>query len=98
MISCTAEMKSFVQGMLEPEESKRLGFKDGAKEVMAHPWFASINFEELQNRTIEPEFMPDITRANCETNTEDLSGEHSDFVFLVILINVLCSIIPTTPN
>ncbi len=41
---------------------------------MAHEWFNNIDFEKLVKRDIDPEFLPDITRANCETSPEDLSA------------------------
>jgi hypothetical protein len=41
---------------------------------MDHKWFLDTDFKKIEARDVEPEFLPDITRANCETNTDDLTA------------------------
>ena len=42
--------------------------------MLQHVWFQSIDISKLEEREIKPDFLPDITRANCDTNAEDLSA------------------------
>jgi len=38
---------SFLQGLLCIEASKRLGAKEGAREIKNHPFFANLNWDLL---------------------------------------------------
>lgn len=38
--------------LLKKEPTERLGDKGGPKEIMEHPWFAKINFEDLINKKV----------------------------------------------
>ena len=48
-------------GLLEKHPDNRLGGgpRDG-RDVMAHPFFASINFDKLVRREIKPPFIPTV--------------------------------------
>jgi serine/threonine protein kinase len=72
--TASEECKRFIKASLEPEEQRRIGYSNGADELLKHPWFNNLNLVELEDRTILPEFMPDITRANCHTSPDDLSA------------------------
>ena len=39
----------------------RLGYKRGAEEVKAHPFFSSINWVHLERGFIQPTFIPDVS-------------------------------------
>jgi RAC serine/threonine-protein kinase len=48
------------------DERKRLGSGlGGVKEVMAHPWFASIDWDALVHKRIKPPFKPSIRCGYC---------------------------------
>jgi len=38
-----------IKKLLEKDRTKRLGAKDGAKEILAHPWFAGTDAIKLEN-------------------------------------------------
>jgi hypothetical protein len=47
--------------LLVKDERKRLGSGlSGIKEVMAHPWFASVDWDALVHKRIKPPFKPSI--------------------------------------
>lgn len=48
-----------INKLLIKDPRMRLG-ADGGEEVMAHPWFHDIDWEELEQRNISPPFVPDI--------------------------------------
>lgn len=46
-------------GLLVADVTLRLGcMRRGAQEIMDHPWFTSLNFTELYNKTIPPPWVP----------------------------------------
>jgi hypothetical protein len=51
---------SVVEGLLKKDKSERLGFKGGAKEILAHPFFASIDATKLEAKDFKPPFIPKI--------------------------------------
>ena len=53
------ESADFINKLLERKESKRLGYKGGAKELMNHPWLKYYPWEELKSKTLLAPFIPD---------------------------------------
>ncbi|XP_041127794.1 rhodopsin kinase GRK1-like [Polyodon spathula] len=54
------EAKSFCEGLLEKDVTKRLGFKDNScDELRVHPFFSSINWRKLDAGILPPPFVPD---------------------------------------
>ncbi|KAK1168016.1 rhodopsin kinase GRK1-like [Acipenser oxyrinchus oxyrinchus] len=54
------EAKSFCEGLLEKDVTKRLGFKDNScDELRVHPFFSSINWRKLNAGILPPPFVPD---------------------------------------
>lgn len=52
---------SVLEGLLRKDPSQRLGGgKDGPSEVKGHPFFASVDWEKLFDKEIEPPFKPKI--------------------------------------
>ncbi|VDO92802.1 unnamed protein product [Soboliphyme baturini] len=63
----SGEAKSLLSGLLIKDPSSRLGGgPDDAREIMAHPFFASIDWHQLYEKNIEPPFKPEVT---SETDT-----------------------------
>ncbi|KAK6485722.1 rhodopsin kinase GRK1-like [Huso huso] len=54
------EAKSFCEGLLEKDMTKRLGFKNNScDELRVHPFFSSINWRKLDAGILPPPFVPD---------------------------------------
>jgi serum/glucocorticoid-regulated kinase 2 len=49
-IDYSDEIVDLIVGLLAKEKTKRLGFKDDGKEVLAHPFFASLDLEKLEKK------------------------------------------------
>lgn len=59
-INVSEEAKDLISKLLDKNKATRLGQSGGIDEVMAHPWFASIDREALENKSIVPAFKPTI--------------------------------------
>ncbi|KAF7281219.1 AKT serine/threonine protein kinase [Rhynchophorus ferrugineus] len=58
----SAEAKNLLSGLLVKNPQKRLGGgPDDAKEIMAHAFFSSINWKDLELKRITPPFKPQVT-------------------------------------
>ena len=57
-IQYSDEIVDLISKMLRKDRSTRLGAKEDAREILAHPWFADIDQEALLTKTMEPPFMP----------------------------------------
>ncbi|XP_063229979.1 RAC serine/threonine-protein kinase [Bacillus rossius redtenbacheri] len=67
------EAKELLGGLLVKNPAKRLGGgPDDAKEIMAHPFFSSINWTDLQLKKIPPPFKPQVT---SDTDTRYFESE-----------------------
>ena len=53
------ESADFINKLLERKENKRLGHKDGAKELMKHHWLKYYPWDELKSKTLLAPFIPD---------------------------------------
>jgi serine/threonine protein kinase len=49
-ISVSEEAKDLIEKLLDKNKETRLGFKDDVNEVLAHPWFASLDREKLMKK------------------------------------------------
>ena len=57
----TPEAKQIITDLLEVEPKNRLGYgKKGTENVKKHPFFKGIDWDELYNKKVEPEFVPKI--------------------------------------
>ncbi|XP_042345704.1 serine/threonine-protein kinase Sgk2b [Plectropomus leopardus] len=52
---------SLLEGLLERDVSKRLGGRFDLVELQEHPFFASINWDDLLARKVRPPFIPKVT-------------------------------------
>uniref|UniRef100_A0A8C9X3D6 Serine/threonine-protein kinase sgk-1 n=1 Tax=Sander lucioperca TaxID=283035 RepID=A0A8C9X3D6_SANLU len=52
---------SLLEGLLERDVSKRLGGSRDLVELQEHPFFGSINWEDLLARKVRPPFIPKVT-------------------------------------
>jgi len=57
----SAEVKDLLQGLLQKDPEQRLGSGDiGADEIKTHPWFATLDWFLLENKLIQPPFVPNV--------------------------------------
>jgi classical protein kinase C len=53
------EAKSLLQGLLERDPNKRLGSStQDASDIMGHPFFRDINWDDLRAKRITPAYKP----------------------------------------
>jgi len=61
------EAQSLLKGLLERDETKRLGGgKDDYKEIQTHPFFAPIDWDKLYAKKITPPFVPEQQKGDDE--------------------------------
>lgn len=68
--------------LLEKDEKKRLG-TNGCEEIMAHPWFKSLNWESIISDTKKPPYTPpkDVNAApQSEIGTFHEDKKHQETV------------------
>lgn len=56
------EARTLLSGLLAKVPKERLGGgPEDVKDITAHPFFASINWKDLENKKITPPFKPQVT-------------------------------------
>ena len=67
----STDSADFINLLLKRKEEKRLGYKNGASELMNHPWLKYYPWSELKNKTLLAPFIPDqidnFDRHYCES-------------------------------
>ncbi|XP_026481821.1 RAC serine/threonine-protein kinase-like isoform X1 [Ctenocephalides felis] len=67
------EAKSVLSGLLAKNPAARLGGgENDVRDIMAHPFFSSINWTELEQKQIMPPFKPQVT---SDTDTRYFDSE-----------------------
>lgn len=56
--------KDLITKMLEKDCKKRIGAKGGMDEVLKHPYFKYVNFDELMSKNLLPPYKPDLEGGN----------------------------------
>ena len=59
-IKFSDELMDIVEKLLIKDPKKRLGAKNGAKEVLSHPFFNDIDIDALYEKKLKPPFIPDF--------------------------------------
>ena len=59
------DAKNIISKLLEKDPNNRLG-KNGLKEIQKHPFFSSINFEDLKKKKVKCPFKPEIITEDSE--------------------------------
>jgi serine/threonine protein kinase len=75
----------FINQLIHRKSEKRLGSKEGAKELMRHPWLKYYPWEELIKKNLKAPFVPD-KRDNFDKNycdsidkiSQDTKGRYED--------------------
>ncbi|KAH8695386.1 putative camp-dependent protein kinase-like protein [Talaromyces proteolyticus] len=68
----STEGRNFVKGLLNRNPKHRLGAKDDAKELMAHPFFHDVDWEALGRKEVIPPFKPKL---KSESDTSNFDPE-----------------------
>jgi serine/threonine protein kinase len=60
-INMSDECKDFITKLLNKNPDERLGTKTGIQELQDHPFFESINFDDLLNKKNKAPFIPKLS-------------------------------------
>ncbi|WVZ07566.1 hypothetical protein V8G54_020912 [Vigna mungo] len=67
----SSEAHSLLKALLQKEATKRLGCgARGVEEIKGHKWFKQINWRKLEEREIQPSFIPEVAGTHCVANFE----------------------------
>lgn len=58
-----------LQALLTKDPNQRLGsLESDAAEIMAHPYFEDVNFEDVENLLVQPPYVPELTSEHDFSN------------------------------
>jgi serum/glucocorticoid-regulated kinase 2 len=60
-ITLSEESKDVIRKLLEKNPKKRLGSQSGIEEIKSHPFFASIDFNLVEQKKMKAPFVPELT-------------------------------------
>ncbi len=66
-------LQDLINRLLEKDMDKRLGSEGGVEEIIAHPFFAELDIDDLMARKIEPDFVPKINPDKYDVSNFDES-------------------------
>jgi len=61
----STKARDLVQQLLNRDPNKRLGSKDGAIELMQHPFFKDIDWKKLSKKQVIPPYKPKVKNNTC---------------------------------
>ncbi|KAG6604575.1 AGC/AKT protein kinase [Phytophthora cinnamomi] len=65
--------RSLISKLLNRDPARRLGGgPNGGRDIMAHPFFESIDWDKLMRKEIEPPFVPDVSSVDDITNVPEM--------------------------
>jgi len=70
---CSREGMFVLMGLLERDTTRRLGCKpngEGFEELKKQAWFKNFDWDRLEDKELEPPFVPDSKRANFDATHE----------------------------
>lgn len=56
--------RNLLEGLLQKDRTKRLGFTDDFTEIKTHMFFSPINWDDLNAKKLTPPFNPNVTGPN----------------------------------
>jgi len=74
-IKISADAQSLITKLLNRSPESRLGSKSGLDEIMAHPFFANIDFNQVYERKLNSPFKPEV---NNKLDVGNFSSEFTD--------------------
>ena len=60
------------------DKTKRLGYKDGGKEVLSHPFFADLDIQKLEKKQVVPPYKPEISKEFLDTKFFNVKSDAKD--------------------
>mmetsp|Transcript_20983 Transcript_20983/g.20102 ORF Transcript_20983/g.20102 Transcript_20983/m.20102 type:complete len:183 (+) Transcript_20983:583-1131(+) len=79
-IEYSDEIESLINQLLLKDKTKRLGYQNDGEEILAHPFFASLDINKLLAKQLEAPFKPDLSKDtidvkffNAKQGAQDLS-------------------------
>ena len=66
--------------MLDKNAATRLGTVNGVEQIKEHEWFKEIDFKKLENRELEPPFVPDVSEDKFDVTNFDTQFTNEDAV------------------
>lgn len=70
-IHMSEECKDFISKLLAKDPNQRLGRKGGQKEVLAHPWFKSLNVDTLMKKKMTAPYKPTLSKNKFDVTAFD---------------------------
>ena len=71
-VAVSDQAKDFIRKLLERNYSNRLGNSaTGPQDVLNHPFFASLDMNQVQQRTVKPEFIPPRQKNDADARNFD---------------------------
>ncbi|KAI0784196.1 kinase-like protein [Abortiporus biennis] len=70
---CSQDGQDFLRGLIERNPKQRLGCKNRCgsfDDIQNHPWFKPIDWDLLENKEVQPPFVPDMKKANFDVSHE----------------------------
>lgn len=58
---CTDEASDFIRLLLDRDPRRRLGAREGVRDLKRHPFLRNINWEDMSDKEVIPPFKPSIT-------------------------------------
>ena len=69
---------------MEKDPSKRLGTKNGIRDILAHPWFADLDQEKILKMKIEAPFKPTLSSNELDVTNFDKTFTNEEAIVSVI--------------
>jgi len=77
-------LKSFIEKLMNPDPSKRLGMlKGGVADLISDPWFKDIDFDELSQKKIEAPWIPPEDKPPSDDEDVPTEGHPPDEDYVV---------------
>merc|ERR1712086_1085206 len=70
-IAMSDDCKDFINRCLKKDHKERLGTVGGVDEIINHPWFKSLDVNQMLSKSITPEFNPKLSLMS-QTSTKCL--------------------------
>ena len=59
-IKISDDAKSIIQKLVCKDPAIRIGTKGDVDEILAHPWFAEINLDDMMKKKLTPPYKPEV--------------------------------------
>lgn len=65
------DAQDLISQLLCKDKSKRIGKVTDVDEILSHPWFASINRQDLLEKKIQPPYIPTVKNQDDTSNFDE---------------------------